>query len=152
MPEHCPGILGLQGAEGKVREGVSSLAEVRRQAGQHQEEANTAMQAQQAATQAAQHQLKAAQVLHCQTQVSQWLSRLGRQQHLSVDTALPDPNVKVGRSRLRRQYCLSVGTALSDPIVKFTDLVGICPQVLHCHSILKVWCGLTTYGVYASKV
>lgn len=44
---------------------MSSLAEVRRQAGQQQEEANTALQAQQAATQAAQHQLKAAQVLHC---------------------------------------------------------------------------------------
>lgn len=65
--------LGMQGAEGKVREGVSSLAEVRRRAGQQQEEANTALQAQQAATQAAQHQLKAAEVL----------------------TALPDPTVKV---------------------------------------------------------
>lgn len=49
---------------------MSSLAEVRRQAGQQQEEANKALQAQQAATQAAQHELKAAQVLHCQTQVS----------------------------------------------------------------------------------
>ena len=61
-------MLGVQVAEEKVREGVSSLAEVRRQAGQQQEEANKALQAQQAATQAAQHQLQAAPVLHCHNQ------------------------------------------------------------------------------------
>ena len=55
---------GVQGAEGKVREGVSRLAEVRRQAGQAEEEANKAMQAQQAATRAAEHQLQAAEVFH----------------------------------------------------------------------------------------
>ncbi|KAL3154078.1 hypothetical protein ABBQ32_013617 [Trebouxia sp. C0010 RCD-2024] len=51
----------LQGAEGKVREGVNSLAEARRQAGQQQEQGSRALQAQQAATQAAQQQLQAAQ-------------------------------------------------------------------------------------------
>lgn len=55
---------GVQGAEGKVREGVNSLAEARRQAGQQQEQGSRALQAQQAATQAAQQQLQAAQVLH----------------------------------------------------------------------------------------
>lgn len=55
---------GVQGAEGKVREGVNSLAEARQQAGQQQEQGSRALQAQQAATQAAQQQLQAAQVPH----------------------------------------------------------------------------------------
>ena len=54
-----------------MREGVSTLADVRRQAGQQEEEANQALQAQQAAKQAAQHQLQAAQVLHHQSQLSE---------------------------------------------------------------------------------
>ena len=65
---HVSDMLEVQGAEGKVREGVSTLAEVRRQGVQQQEEANKALQAQQAAMQAAQHQLQAAQVLHPQNQ------------------------------------------------------------------------------------
>lgn len=52
----------MQGAEEKVSEGVSSLAEVRRKGGEEREQSAKALQAQQAATQAAQHQLQAAQV------------------------------------------------------------------------------------------
>ncbi len=55
----------MQGAEQKVSEGVSALAEMRRKAGEEREQSSKALQAQQAATQTAEQHLQAAQVTCC---------------------------------------------------------------------------------------
>ena len=52
----------MQGAEQKVSEGVSALAEVQCKAGEEREQSSKALHAQQAAAQAAQQHLQAAQV------------------------------------------------------------------------------------------